>query len=281
MNAPRPILARRLAWRVALAAGGWAGAVLVYWLDVALRPDLAVTNAYLVPIAAVAWTAYFEAALSVALVATFLGWLAGPSSGVVGAIIMPALLNGATAWTVGSLRRAYDRERHLARTDTVTGGPNRRAFEEGARATLRDHTRGERPLTAVGIDLDGFKAVNDTLGHDEGDEVLRVVASTLARTVRVTDVVARYGGDEFAVILTDTDERGAVALLDRLHAALDEAMARRSWPVTFSIGAITFARPPRSERELMRLVDEQMYAAKHGGKDTLKHVVHGRRASAP
>jgi len=162
----------------------------------------------------------------------------------------------------------------LPRTDAVTNAPNRRAFEEAARRMLRVHAQRERPLTAVVIDLDGFKEVNDTLGHAEGDAVLRVVAETLGGAIRASDVVCRYGGDEFAVILAETDERGAAALLGRLHGALDGAMRRRAWPVTFSIGAITFPRPPSGERELMRLVDAQMYVAKNAGKDRLLHTVH-------
>jgi diguanylate cyclase (GGDEF)-like protein len=279
MYGPPPHPARRLPWRIALAAGGVATVVLVYWVDVAVE-GLPVTNAYLVPIAAVSWTVGIEAGLGVSAVATALAYAAAPGLGLLGGLVMPALLNIATAATVGLLRRAYAHERYLARTDTVTGAANRRAFEERARAALRLHTRQGRPLTAVVIDLDGFKGVNDTLGHDEGDEVLRLVASTLARSVRTTDIVARYGGDEFGVLFVDTGVDGAPALLARLHEALDEAMRRRGWPITFSIGAITFARAPRSERELMRLVDAQMYAAKHGGKDRLVHVVHGRVAPA-
>lgn len=263
----------RWRWRGLLCAGGCAASFLLYLAEVELVPGIPLTNAYLLPVAAVAWTAGVRSALVVAAVATALGALAGNGS-VLTEVLMPAILNGGCAWTVGSLRNAYRRERRLARTDTVTGAPNRRAFEEGARAALRRHARTGRALTAVGIDLDGFKDVNDRLGHAEGDEVLRSVAATIAGTVRSTDIIARYGGDEFAVILADTDETGAPALLARLHRALDGAMAARGWPVTFSIGAITFAGPPGNERELMRLVDQQMYAAKNSGKDRTLHTVH-------
>ncbi|MFN7142247.1 MAG: GGDEF domain-containing protein [Myxococcota bacterium] len=264
---------QRWSWRGLLCAGGCAWAVLLYLAEVQLVPGIPLTNAYLLPVAAVAWTVGVRGALVVAAVSTGLGAMASTGS-VLTDVVLPAILNGGCAWTVGSLRNAYRRERRLARTDTVTGAPNRRAFEEGARATLRRHARTGRALTAVGIDLDGFKDVNDRLGHAEGDEVLRAVAATIARTVRSTDVVARYGGDEFAVILADTDETGAPALLARLHRALDGAMAERGWPVTFSIGAITFARLPSNERDLMRLVDAQMYAAKNAGKDRTLHTVH-------
>lgn len=260
-------------WRTLLAVGGCALAVLVYWLDVAMGSDVPIANAYLAPIAAVAWVSGTAGAFAVAALATVLAAAAAPEEPVLG-VLLTAALHGATAWVMSTLRVGFDRERRLARTDALTGAPNRRAFEEGARAAVRAHLRGARPLTAVVIDLDGFKQVNDTMGHDAGDEVLRAVAAALTRTVRTSDLVARYGGDEFAVILANTDAVGANALLPRLHEALDGAMARRGWPITFSIGAVSFERPPRSERHLMRIVDARMYEAKHGGKNRLLHTVH-------
>lgn len=273
MTLPAADSTRERLWRALLAVGGGALALLVYWADVASRPEVPVANAYLAPIAAVAWVSGTAAAFGVAALTTVLSAAANADESVVG-VLLTAALHGSAAWLIGSLRLGFDRERRLARTDAVTGAPNRRAFDEDARELVRAHLRGGQPLTAVIIDLDGFKGVNDTLGHDAGDEVLRAVASALTRAVRGADVVARYGGDEFAVILANTDAVGAGALLPRLHEALDGAMARRGWPVTFSIGAVTFDRPPRSERQLMRLVDARMYEAKHGGKNRLLHTVH-------
>lgn len=243
-------------------------------IDRELRGAFVLSSAYVLPIAVVAWFGGMDVGVFVAGVATVAAAWASRSSELIGGVVAPAMLNGVIAFTVGSLQVALTRERHLARTDLVTGVPNRRAFEEAARAMLRRHARNQRPLTAVGMDLDGFKRVNDTLGHTAGDAVLREVGQTIARTIRSTDALCRYGGDEFAVLFANTDERGADALLHRLHSALDQAMRAGGWPVTFSIGAITFRRLP-SERELMRLVDEQTYVAKHGGKDRLVHeVVH-------
>jgi diguanylate cyclase (GGDEF)-like protein len=270
LTAPRAPLRTRLA--VGLA--GLVVVALVCMADLVLADAFVVSSAYVVPVALVAWFAGMEIAVVLAGVATVAAAVASKSEGLIGAVVVPAMLNGVIAFTVGSLQQALARERLLARTDVVTGIPNRRAFEEDARTMLRLHVRDHRPLTAVGMDLDGFKQINDTLGHSEGDAVLREVAQTLARTVRSSDILCRYGGDEFAVLFADTDERGAQALLARLHQALDRSMQLGGWPVTFSIGAVTFRTLP-SERALMRLVDEQTYVAKRSGKDRLVHeVVH-------
>lgn len=272
MRSSSELTPRVLARRGVLAAGGCAATLLLYWANAGFNHNLPITNAYLLPIAAVAWAAGLGAAVVVSGVAT----VAVSSGGVLSlpAVAVSAALHFATALVLSTLRIGYDRERRLARTDVVTGAANRRAFDEGVRRLVREHLRRSRPLTAVVIDLDGFKLVNDSLGHDEGDEVLRSVAEALIRSVRATDLVARYGGDEFAILLVETDARGANTLLLRLHEALDTAMRGRGWPVTFSIGAISFDRPPPSERQLMRLVDAQMYEAKNGGKNRLLHTVH-------
>ncbi|MDP2306227.1 MAG: GGDEF domain-containing protein [Pseudomonadota bacterium] len=251
-----------------------------------MRPAFA--SVYLVPVVAASWfggpmLGFAAAAVSSGASAIAGGFGAEPLARVV----MPTLANLAAAWLVLTLRGAYAHERALARTDAVTGAPNRRAFEERARALLRQHARTGRPFTAAGLDLDGFKAVNDRLGHAEGDRVLRAVAETLAGAVRSTDFVARCGGDEFALLLPDTDERGAQLLLARLRGALCDAMAAGGWPVTFSVGAVSFreaegpvrkvprAGLPANERDLMQLVDARVYEAKNAGKDQMVHQTRG------
>lgn len=243
-----------------------------FWADMALRPALA--NIYVVPVAAAAWFGGPALGFATAGFSSVASALSGGfGAEFLGRAVMPTLLNVATAWLLITLRSAYDRERALARTDPVTGAPNRRSFEERARLMLRRHARTGRPFTAACLDLDGFKGINDRLGHGEGDRVLRAVAETLATSVRAGDLVARYGGDEFALLLPDTDERGAQLLLARLRGGLYDAMASHGWPVTFSVGAITFRTLPRNERELMQRVDARMYEAKKTGKDQLIHEI--------
>lgn len=166
------------------------------------------------------------------------------------------------------LRVALGRERERACTDPLTGIANRRRFDEAAGVVLRRMEVERTPVTVVYLDLDGFKGVNDRLGHVAGDGLLTLVASTLARSVRRCDTVARLGGDEFALLLPGADGVAAAALLGRLQAVLRAAL--RPWPVTASIGAVTFATPPRDTTEMLRRTDAVLYEVKRAGKDDLR-----------
>ncbi len=164
------------------------------------------------------------------------------------------------------LKAAYERERLRARTDFLTGIANRGAFEELLVKEMERLARYRRPFTVISLDCDNFKAVNDRLGHAAGDALLGSVARTLASSVRKTDVVARVGGDEFVVLLSETGSDQGADLLRHLQEALNSAICAR-WPVTFSIGAAFFERVPRSAGDAMAFADSLMYQAKHAGKN--------------
>jgi diguanylate cyclase (GGDEF)-like protein len=170
-------------------------------------------------------------------------------------------------WMIAELRSLYERERHSSRTDALTKIPNRRAFFEVLETEKNRAQRYGSPLTLAYLDLDNFKAMNDRFGHTRGDHLLRVVAKTMQKNVRQVDMVARMGGDEFAVLLPETTEDSAAAVLQKLHTLLDSAMRQRKWPVTFSMGAVTFQPPPDSTQEMISKADEVMYAAKTSGRD--------------
>jgi len=163
------------------------------------------------------------------------------------------------------------RGKGLARMDPLTQIANWQHFEEYACRELQRSRRAERPLTMVYIDLDDFKAVNDTLGREVGDRLLQTVADMIEAAIRASDMVARVGGDEFAVILSEADYPGAESLLLRLHESLLDEMKRHEWPVTISIGAMTFRDVPPSVDELVKRADELMYEAKRDGKNCIKH----------
>ena len=172
-----------------------------------------------------------------------------------------------------ALRTLHDRQSFLARTDPLTGVANRRAFYERADLELSRSRRVPEAMTVAYVDVDDFKRVNDELGHEAGDDLLRSVAATFARRIRSTDLVARLGGDEFALLLSATGAVAARTLLAELYSTLVTEMARQSWPVTFSIGAVTFLRPPVSPDDMLRHVDELMYRVKREGKAGVKHDV--------
>ena len=187
-----------------------------------------------------------------------------------------------------ALRDLNARQSLLARTDSLTGLANRRAFYERAELELSRSRRLGEELTLAYLDVDDFKRVNDELGHEAGDDLLRNVAETFLRRVRSTDLVARLGGDEFALLLSATGTAAAKVLVAELHGTLAAEMKRQSWPVTFSIGAVTFLRPPASADEMLRRVDELMYRVKREGKAGIRHAVfpempgdRGEKSSAP
>jgi diguanylate cyclase (GGDEF)-like protein len=142
-----------------------------------------------------------------------------------------------------------------------------------AEAELKRAGRYGRPLTAVYIDLDNFKNVNDAFGHEVGNSLLRIVAATLAANVRSSDVVARLGGDEFAIVLAETNVSSAKAYLKKAQGQLLEVMKDNNWNVTFSIGAVTFTHPPKSVDDMVKQADDLMYSAKRQGRNNLLHQV--------
>jgi diguanylate cyclase (GGDEF)-like protein/PAS domain S-box-containing protein len=151
--------------------------------------------------------------------------------------------------------------------DGLTGLANRSLFRDRLEQALARAARAGGPVGVLILDLDGFKQVNDTLGHDAGDQLLRVVADRLNETVRTTDTVARFGGDEFAVLLDQTDEALAVSVARRALARLTEpaVVGGRELQVTASIGIALHAGECGGD-ELVRNADVAMYAAKDAGR---------------
>ena len=139
----------------------------------------------------------------------------------------------------------YARLDALARTDPLTGLANRRAFLEHAQAFLSAAARSGAPLALLLLDIDRFKAVNDRFGHGAGDAVLRAVAAALRGAIRVGDLPVRWGGEEFAVLLPGTDLPAAVALAERLRAAVRDGVPHPAGGrVTVSIGAARLGPGP-------------------------------------
>lgn len=155
----------------------------------------------------------------------------------------------------------------LARHDPLTGLMNRRAFEERIGQTLAAAKRSGAPVSLLMVDADHFKSVNDRFGHETGDDVLKSLAATLKTRVRETDFVARMGGEEFAVVLPDTDEAGAMLVA----RSLVERMASTDMPVagkvTISVGAASMAWAPDAQKVLMRAADAALYEAKRAGRN--------------
>jgi diguanylate cyclase (GGDEF)-like protein len=165
------------------------------------------------------------------------------------------------------LEKASSELARLARRDTLTGLANRRAADERLHQEVALHVRHGQPLSVLLIDIDHFKRVNDTHGHDVGDAVLIEVGQRLGSACRNTDLVARYGGEEFIVVMTHTDEQGALAVAEKLRAEF----AAAPWPtvgsLTASIGAACGYGRHTEVAALVKLADEALYQAKRSGRD--------------
>jgi diguanylate cyclase (GGDEF)-like protein len=174
---------------------------------------------------------------------------------------------------VSRLHAGVLREHLLARTDPLTGAANGRTFYEAASSEVERAGRTCQPLTLAYLDLDNFKQLNDQLGHAAGDAALVHVVQAIHPNMRTYDVLARLGGDEFALLLPETDGDGASSLLARLQQMLSQDLARAGWPVTLSVGAITFLRPGGDVDLMIQRVDALMYRAKRKGKGRVEHTV--------
>ena len=169
------------------------------------------------------------------------------------------------------IKDIYHEEKALARKDTLTGIANRNAFIEMASLELERCRRYMHPITIAYIDCDNFKAINDTLGHQAGDMLLQVVAETLKNNLRTSDIVSRMGGDEFAVIMPETEAVPSNIAFKKIQSALLYSMQKNKWDVTFSIGIATFESPPESLDELISKADTLMYDVKKNGKNMIRH----------
>ncbi len=156
----------------------------------------------------------------------------------------------------------------LARVDGLTGLPNRRTFDETLDREVVRATRSSEPLSLVMLDVDHFKRINDTLGHAGGDEILRTIGRILATSLRQIDLPARFGGEEFSLVLPDCSGVAALRLTEKLRQAIGSAHGNRpELAVTVSAGISTFPRNALTGAELLKHADEALYQSKRGGRD--------------
>ena len=166
--------------------------------------------------------------------------------------------------------RMLKRLEEMATTDGLTGLFNKRALIEVAAQKIKSSTRFKKPLSVLVCDIDHFKKVNDTYGHDVGDIVIRGFGDVLRRTKRDTDVVARFGGEEFVLVCEETDSEGANLLAERIRAEIEASTfhsAEGSLEVTCSVGVATFPAAGHDWDSLFKATDEALYASKRGGRN--------------
>ncbi|MBX7244631.1 MAG: GGDEF domain-containing protein [Candidatus Sumerlaeaceae bacterium] len=169
------------------------------------------------------------------------------------------------------VRRDVDYFRQLAHHDSLTGLLNSRGFRERAEIEIERCRRLEKPLTVACLDLDNFKQVNDTHGHAAGDEMLRTIGQAIEAITRRTELAARIGGDEFAMLFPEMDEDGAQVVAERFRAAIMSVSDASHAGVTPSIGIAVFHNIPAGGLDVMvRMADAAMYEAKQSGKNAIR-----------
>ena len=250
------------------------------YIDFRATPELSFTISYLIPVLIASryggrGAGLWVAAASAAAMTLSDQYGPGDASPAVAAWNLASRfgLLASVALLVRSLRTQLAIASHQARTDSLTGLVARRRFLELLEGEVRRTRRYRHPLSLAYLDVDDFKTVNDSQGHHEGDRLLRTIADVLREETRDIDVAGRVGGDEFMLLMPETEPNDARALVERLQRGLASAAREGGLPVTFSIGVLTFLAVPADPEGAVRQVDALMYEVKRGGKDGFRHRI--------
>ena len=235
------------------------------------QPTVAVALS-LPQIAAASWILGVPGAISTTIV-SILGWYVLPLMGRMpleyvdhNSAILGTIISLAYGLLVNGLHSTIERAHLAAGTDSLTGLLNRNGFVDRINNELN---RGARMggILAIGfIDCDHFKKFNDTNGHLSGDDLLIATARRLRQSVRSYDGVARFGGDEFALLFPEIDPEKIEIIIRRIHDQLQSMVKDANWPISFSMGVVVFKHRLPAE-VMLRKADEAMYEVKHSGKD--------------
>jgi diguanylate cyclase (GGDEF)-like protein len=273
-------------WAVLIALAATAGAT---WLGQVGGAELSLAALYLGPVAIMSWYLgrvqgwVWCGIVTVASLVAELTTRGAPvgTTIVVWNTVTTLALSLVVVEVLTRLRGALETEHDLARTDALTGVANTRSFKELAVLELERSRRYGRTFTLASLDLDRFKAVNDTLGHATGDRLLHDVAQAIRHRLRRVDIVARIGGDEFVVLLPETNAAAAAVALEHVREALQELADGYDAGVKASFGAVTFVSPPESVEEMLQLADVAMYQAKKAGGDRVESLTISRQPVGP
>ena len=233
-----PVLGAALGGRTVAGVAAAAGATLTFAVLLATDPNLPISPADLLP-----------AAIVLGVV-----WLT-----TVSAVVFAAQQRKLQAATL-----------QLSVTDPLTGLFNRAQIYVDLDQEVRRSRRSLRPFCLLMVDMDGLKAINDSLGHERGDAAIRGIASVIRRSIRTVDSAYRYAGDEFVILLPETDFAGAFVVAEKIRQGAGElavSLTREEAPTSVSIGLVSHPEDGSTDEELMLAVDRAMYAAKANGKN--------------
>ncbi len=179
-----------------------------------------------------------------------------------GAFVMNIFTRSITLAVLGSVLTKLWREREYSRKDQLTDLANRLEFLERFELEQLRSERSRNPYSLLYIDIDQFKALNDSQGHHVGDDALKALAALLKENSRAVDTVARLGGDEFVLLFPKTDLQARKLLIDRIKSASESKFKHHNWPIALSIGAVTETGKKRNVDEILNAADKRMYSSK-------------------
>jgi diguanylate cyclase (GGDEF)-like protein len=244
-------------------------------------PEVGFSIFYLVPVGLVAWYSGRQLGFAVSGIAAILWFLADVFGGAAYAHTWIYLWNTLVvlgfflivATLVSIWQRTSSANLALSRTDPITGAISAPYFYDLAKIELSRSNRYKRPLTMAYFDLDDFQAVNDRFGRSVGDEVLHSVGTVVRRQIRTVDIFARRGDDEFVLLMPETGEVEAQAVVSRIRQRLSNEMQAGGWPVTFSIGVVTFVKIPKGVEDMVKMAADVMLPVKSGGKNGVSYTI--------
>lgn len=256
-------------------------AMLISYIRYLTGPELALSLFFLFPIVFVTWNVGFWAGILISI-SSAISWL-------IADVMMPNAFSSVfipyinetfrlivfliITYTVNQLQTTLENHKELADTDPMTLLSNRRAFYNIANMELKKAHRYLTPISVLYMDLDNFKEINDHFGHVIGDTLLHSAAATLKNNVRSIDNIARFGGDEFVILFSETGAESAKLVTQKIEMKLHKLMSDNHWPVTFSMGVVTFETLPESVEEIIKEADAQMYLAKKMGKNRIQYKI--------
>ena len=264
--------------------GGLAGAMIIFTIDLATPAEIRLHGLYVFPLAIVArYCPRLRWSVGMVLLTTALQVIAfstqdvtAPS--VISDICVPFVSSALIVFLARAWRRSYLIAVNQAAKDSLTGLGNRRTFFAELDAEISRQRRDAGSFSLAVLDLDGFKALNDSKGHRAGDEALTLVADILRTRTRASDSLGRIGGDEFGILLRNTDG-DCTAMLRDLCTTIARATDAGGCAVTTSIGCKTFRSPPESAADALQQADGIMYEAKLRGRNRAEHSVRDSRAA--
>ncbi len=268
---PKPFLSF-FAFLLVLVIGG---------LDTIVSHDISIIILYMLPIILIAWYEGGLPAVLLSFVSAVTWAVSDLTSGYMDSQISVIIWNGFTAlgiflivaFSIAAVKRLLIKAREYHHTDDLTGVSNIRFFYDQARIEISKSALHKRPFTLVYIDIDNLRHINDTLGHMVGDYLLHETARIMKSVLRSTDIISRFGGAKFAILMPETKNQDTEVAIRTVQERLSRMLKRKGWGVTFSIGVITCNDPACTIDRLIKMAEDLAKAARAEGQNMTKYKI--------